>query len=449
MVVLVAASLRWLAYPFVLVSAALLVVATLASRVTSFVLSLVLVCAIAVALGFGWFVPTAGQAALGQEQVYLSTLMVIVAAQIVAVLAGRQRALGEILSAVGDRSDSFVVFADMDGLYRWVNRGRVNYFPVANEDALGRSLEDNEEESTRRVLAPLLQQAQAGATARARADLETPRRGPRTLELVAAPALDEEGRQIGAILCGSDVTELERSHRELERVVDELRSTNEDLQQFVHIASHDLREPLNTIAQFCELISASKTQELDEAGQRYFELVRAAALRMRVLLDDVLRYVQVGVKGGAEVAAVDLDDVLREVQDALGAQLERSGAALEVSPLGQVRGHRSLLSLALQNLVSNAIKFVSPGQVPRVQVSAARAGAELRVTVADNGIGIDPGRLTELGAPFRRLHSHRKYEGSGLGLAICKRVAEQLGGRLEIESTLGLGSRFHLVLPAA
>lgn len=435
--------LRLLIYPFVVIGTALLVVATLAARVVSFALSLAFVCAVAVGLAFGWFAPASG-AILGQEQAYLATLMVICAVQVVAVLAGRQRALSQVVAAVGSRSDSFTLFADLTGNRRWVSRGR------SVRIASGRELEalHRDELVTERALAPLLEDAQAGQSTRGQAELPIEGLGLRTFELAAEPALDEEGRQIGAIVSGADVTERVRSRRQLEQLLDELRVANGDLEQFVHIASHDLREPLNTISQFCGFIAKRKAHLLDEEGRGYFELVRVAALRMRALLDDVLRYVQMSAQDEVELTQVELDKVLGEVRAGLDAQLERSQATLEVGPLARVCGHSTLLSLVLQNLVSNAVKFVPSERLPHVRISSAVMEDRVRVTVEDNGIGIDPERLQELGTPFRRLHSHRKFEGSGLGLAICKRVLERIGGRLEIESTPGVGSRFHVDLRA-
>ncbi len=441
-------ALRAFDYPFVLISTLLLVAASVSSRVAVFSYAAVLVCSMALALAFDWYAPPDRGSVVGRVQAYLSLLMVVIPAQIVAVLVSRQRALSVMLSAVGNRADSFVTFLDLSGAYRWVNRGRASYFRVANDSALGHTLAENEEPGTAEMLAPLVASAQRGTRALACVKLDTPLRGPRTFEVSAEPAVDEEGRAIGAVLCGTDITELEHSRRELELAVEELRAANLDLQQFVHIASHDLREPLNTIAQFSDLIYKTRCSQLDDAGRKYFDLVRTAVLRMRVLLDDVLRYVQVGSREREPRVAVDLDEVMHEIESSLRAQLERSGAGLEVGALGMVFGHRSLISLALQNLVSNAVKFVPPERAPQVQVLAERHGAEVHISVKDNGIGIEPERIASLGVPFRRLHSHRKFEGSGLGLAICKRVVEQNGGRLEIESALGVGSTFRLVLSA-
>ena len=138
---------------------------------------------------------------------------------------------------------------------------------------------------------------------------------------------------------------------------------------------------------------------------------------------------------------------MAEVIQSLRARLDGTQAQLSIEPLGKTWGHRSLLMLVLRNLVSNAVKFVPPERRPMVRVCARHEATTVSVSVADNGVGIAPERLSELGSPFRRLHSRRKFEGTGLGLAICKRIIEQHGGTLAIDSTPGEGSCFTLHLP--
>ena len=178
----------------------------------------------------------------------------------------------------------------------------------------------------------------------------------------------------------------------------------------------------------------------------YFSQVSAGAARMKTMLDDVLAFVRLDEAPVRAPERVDLDRLAGDVSVALTAQIQNAGAQVEIGPLGSVTSQATLLSLALQNLVSNAIKFMAPGRSPVVKIAATRADGELRLSVSDNGIGIDARRFEELGTPFRRLHSRRKYEGTGLGLAICRRIAEQLGGRLEIESAPGQGSVFTVVI---
>jgi PAS domain S-box-containing protein len=441
-------SLHLLPYPYVLISAALVLFAFVRPRLGTFANAAVFVCVLAVALALGWYVPRTPDSPLGHTGVYLAALLVVAPAQLVSVVVARQRALAEMLSAVGSRADDVIIFSDMNGVYRWVNQTRQAYWGTPAEQALGRTWEQNgSEPSYRDLIAPMFAQARSGGVARRLVDMDYPVRGRRTMDMVMQPARDEEGHQIGVLYCAADVTDLEASRRELQRVADRLQASNQSLEQFVRIASHDLREPLNTIVQFCDLIGASQAAKLDDTGALYFTQVRNGATRMKTMLDDVMAFARLGEEAPAEVQSVSLDELLAQVLSALQARVQSSGALVSASPLGSVRGQPMLLSLVLQNLIANAVKFVPSGRQPQVSVSATRADGLLRLTVADNGIGIDAARVGELGTPFHRLHARRKFEGNGLGLAICTRIAEAHGGRIEIESTPDQGSRFSLVIP--
>lgn len=241
--------------------------------------------------------------------------------------------------------------------------------------------------------------------------------------------------------------ELQQSHGELLRTADELRVANESLLQFVRIASHDLREPLNTIVQFVGLVEEDHGPVLPEEARHFLRLATRAGARMRTLLDDVVRYARLQNAEGDPPQPVSLDRTLTELRDALAARLAATGARLELSPLPVVQGHASLLSLLFQNLLSNALKFVPPGRVPQVRVDARIHQGQVRVRVADNGIGIEPQHVEQLFQPFRRLHLRSEFEGSGLGLTISQQIAEAHGGRIEVESVPGDGSVFTVVLP--
>jgi PAS domain S-box-containing protein len=443
-------SLRYLPYPFVAISVVLMVFAFTRPRLTTFANAPVLVASLSLALAFGWYMPIGHNTEVDHVLLFMAALLAIVPAQVVSVVVARQRTLSEMLSAVGSRADDIIVFLDMTGTYRWVNQARELYWGASKEEVLGRTLLENiAKEPFETIAKPMFERARSGRVVRRLVDFDYPVRGRRTTDMLMQPARDEEGHQIGVLYCGTDVTELETSRRELQQLAEQLQSANHSLEQFVRISSHDLREPLNTIVQFCDLINAEQVSKLDASGQLYFTQVRNGAARMKLMLDDVLQFVRLEDTGSAELQRVDLNQLVDEVCSALAAQIQSTGAQLIVGSLGSVQGHRALLSLVLQNLISNAIKFVPTERAPVVDIAATRGGGELRLSVKDNGIGIEARRIEELGTPFRRLHSRRKFEGTGLGLAICKRIAEQLGGRIEIESLPGAGSSFSLVLADA
>jgi signal transduction histidine kinase len=280
------------------------------------------------------------------------------------------------------------------------------------------------------------------------------------LGIVVPPPLRAEWQQlfvylalaaalVPAQLLAAALAELHESRAALAQRGHQLRRVNEGLEQFVRIASHDLREPLNTVVQFGALLERDGSEHLDERGRRYLGAMLQGARRMRTLLDDVLQFARVQRSEPIVAERVDLDALLVELRQALAHRIETSGAQLEIEPLPAVRGNASLLSLLFQNLVANALKFMPEGRRPLVRIWARTAGGEVQVTVADNGIGIAAEDLGRLFQPFQRLNLQRLYEGSGLGLALAREIAEAHGGSIAVASTPGEGSRFTVRLPAA
>ena len=220
------------------------------------------------------------------------------------------------------------------------------------------------------------------------------------------------------------------------------------LQLFVHAASQDLREPINTIVQFSQLINQDHGAALPPDVGRYLGLVQREAERLRHGLDDVLRYAQLQ---GADLPApqpVDLALLVDPLRRALAPRLAAASARLRVQPLAvRVRGHAPLLALLLHHLLDNALKFVTPGQAAEIELTLRHDAGSAWLTVADRGIGISPEQQARLFEPFQRLHLRRDYTGTGLGLALCRQIAQAHGGEITVQSALGEGARFTLRLP--
>ncbi len=244
------------------------------------------------------------------------------------------------------------------------------------------------------------------------------------------------------------LVDLRASHAQLQITAEELKLANEGLLQFVRISSHDLREPLNTVVQFADLMDEDHGAELPEDARRYLMLIRNAGDRMRVLLDDVVRYARLQHGQTEPAQTVELNSLMANLCDALSSQIESSGAQLKIGALPAVTGHASSLSLLFQNLLSNAMKFVPAGRVPIIEVSAHMADEMVYVRVQDNGIGIAAHSIEKLFQPFARVNLRREFEGSGLGLAICRQIAEAHGGSIRVYSEQNVGSTFEVGLPS-
>lgn len=304
---------------------------------------------------------------------------------------------------------------------------------------------------------PHLAAAQAGEVLRHERVLARDARTPRYLRLVYAPVVGDEHGVVGAVLRVSDlgdlVSELVREADAERRVVAHQRETiaqlmerNAAMQRFVRMVAHDVREPVNTICNFAQLLQRKHTEAFDESVAKYLGFVHEGGARIRAMLEDLLALVRLDV-AALRCIELGLGELVRAAVTDLSALIERTGAQVTVGELPVVRADATLLRVVMQNLIGNALKFQRPGEPPRVSVTGGHDERGWFVAVEDNGIGIAEEHLGELFVEFRRLHS-AEYEGTGLGLAICRRVAELHGGQISVRSVLGEGSTFTLVVPS-
>jgi signal transduction histidine kinase len=235
---------------------------------------------------------------------------------------------------------------------------------------------------------------------------------------------------------------------ELEQRAAELSRSNADLEHFASIASHDLQEPLRKVRTYTEWLSETEAENLSEKGVEYLRRTNSAAERMQQLIEDLLRYSRVATHG-REFTAVDLDAVIHEVLDDLSAQVERTGAQIQIDPLPTVMGDEPQLRQLLQNLLSNAMKFHRPEEPPKVFVHGEVSPAAVSITVRDNGIGFDPQYRQRIFRVFERLNGRSEYPGTGIGLALCRKIAERHGGEVIADSQPGEGSVFTVRLPTS
>lgn len=240
--------------------------------------------------------------------------------------------------------------------------------------------------------------------------------------------------------------DLEQRTRELEMRTAELQRSNNDLLQFAYVSSHDLQEPLRTIASYVGLLARRLDGQLDDTAKKYVQFAIEGANRMQALINDLLSYSRVGTQG-IEISPVPMASVVNTALENLNAAIVNSNAQVRCSPLPQVAADEKKLVLVLQNLIGNAIKFHRPGVPPEIKVDAERSETEWRFAVCDNGIGFDPKYTDRIFQVFQRLHGIGKYPGNGIGLAICRRIIEHHGGRLWATSEPGKGSTFFFTLP--
>ena len=239
---------------------------------------------------------------------------------------------------------------------------------------------------------------------------------------------------------------LTTANAELETANAELGRSNADLQQFAYVASHDLSEPLRTVAGFSQLLGKRYRGKLDADADLYIDHMTSGVDRMQQLIDDLLLYSRVGREPIGR-AHVDMDETLAEVLQAIEPATRERDAQITVGELPTVVGEQGQLRQVLQNLIVNAMKFTAPDVTPRVHVGAERDGGCWRITVRDNGIGVPPEQREQVFKMFGRLHPADDYPGTGIGLALVRRIVERHGGRVWVEPGEDGGSVFTFTLP--
>lgn len=255
----------------------------------------------------------------------------------------------------------------------------------------------------------------------------------------------------GFVATYTDITErkrqaeaLEANALRLEEAARELKQSNTELEQFAYIASHDLQEPLRMVGSYCQLLQRRYKGKLDKDADEFIGFAVEGATRMQRMINDLLAYSRVG-RSGKGFAPVPLGEVVRAAVANVQIAIEESGAQVRWKDLPTVEGEKSQLLQVFQNLIGNAIKFRGD-RVPEIDIAARKDGEDWHLSVRDNGIGIEPQYVERIFLIFQRLHDRSKYDGTGIGLAVCKKVVEQHGGRIWVESAPGQGSTFHFTL---
>lgn len=254
------------------------------------------------------------------------------------------------------------------------------------------------------------------------------------VELAGQDELASLGRDINHMLAS------------LEHQGEALRKSNQELEQFAYVASHDLQEPLRKVQAFSDRLAAKYIDKLDEDGKLYISRMQDATTRMRNLIQDLLSYSRIRSKG-QEFVHVDLNEIVRGVVSDLEVRLEQSGGRVKLGDLPTVLADPIQMRQVFQNLIGNALKFKREGVAPVVKIAAKEDKTSYTVVVQDNGIGFEQQYESRVFEIFQRLHGRGEYEGTGMGLAIVKKILERHVGGIRAESEVGEGTRFILTLP--
>jgi PAS domain S-box-containing protein len=363
--------------------------------------------------------------------------------------------VGEMLDVISGSAEVAIVRYDLNGVISNWSRGAEETFGYRSDEIAGKPGSTLIVPGDTDPVPQALQQLGRGEPAvNYRGRFCTKTGAAIEMTSTISPLPDRTGKLVGALQIARDLTagneaaaRIQELTLSLEQCNESLKRSNDDLEWFAFVASHDLQEPLRMIAVNSQFL-ARDARSQDDQTPLFVRNILDGTRRMRELLTDLMAYTDVGTPGpGAEEAVIDLNLLIRKVQANLKIQIEETGARIAVSQMPVIVATEGHLTSLFQNLLGNALKYRSEDP-PCISVTARPTGDMVRFEVADNGIGIDPEYHDRIFVPFKRLHG-RNIPGTGIGLAICQRVVQRYGGSIWVESQAGHGATFVFTLPQA
>jgi len=345
-----------------------------------------------------------------------------------------------LLATLVENMPDAIYFKDRDSRFIRCNQSMADLFQVASpEDVVGRTDHDFFPQAEADVYRADEQHImQTGEPIINKEEYELWRDGHYHWVLsTKLPLRDTSQNIIGTFGLSRDISDLKRAEAGLAARVGELQSlhaelhrSNQELEQFAYVASHDLQEPLRTVIGFCQLLEMEYQQALDDAGRMYLETIVDGGKRMQRLISDLLEYSRIG-RRGESFQTVSLNAAVDNALALLQGPIQDSNADIQVGQLPQVLADSGQMIRLFQNLIGNAIKYRGP-QSPQIRIHCCATDEEWKVLISDNGIGVLEEFSEQVFIIFKRLHTRSEYPGTGIGLAVCKRIIERHGGQLRL-----------------
>jgi PAS domain S-box-containing protein len=349
-------------------------------------------------------------------------------------------------AALLDLANDAIFVRNMDDCLTFWNNGAIETYGFTKEEALGRSthelLQAKFPEPVDRIREQVLEEGRWTGELR-----HTTSTGKEIIiESRWALQADVDGMPRGFLEINRDITARKRAEEALRANMARLELVNTELQEFAHVASHDLQEPLRKILTFCDMARKRSAPVLDSTAQEYLDRVVNSASRMRQLLRDLLEFSRVATRS-EPFKKIDLFKIAREAADVFEAPDKDTDWQIEIKNMPAIEANESQMLRLFQNLIGNALKFRS-AEAPHIEVCGKFDGYGVcEIFVKDNGIGFDSQFAELIFKPFQRLHGRGEYDGTGMGLAICRKIVERHGGHIMAESEPGKGSIFIIRLP--
>jgi len=345
---------------------------------------------------------------------------------------------------------------DAEGRYRLANQHYQDWFGVSEEDLLGKNQVDILGTEIYDQIFPFVDQALSGQRTAFEMQIPSPEGKSRWVQANCIPdETDSTGKISGYYFFASDITDRKHNEEHLRLQAQELARSNAELEEFAHIASHDLQEPLRKVQTFSDRLRTRCSEKLDGQELQYLERMHNATHRMQTLIRDLLTFSRVGKKT-IPFQPVHLSLVVKDVLSDLETLITKTQATIHSQNLPVIEADPTHMRQLFQNLIGNAIKFHKPDIPPVIHiesfldssVSTSKSLPTWVITIRDNGIGFEQQYADRIFGVFQRLHGKDQYEGTGIGLSICKKVIERHQGRISVSSSPGQGTTFTLSLPA-
>ncbi|MEM6723047.1 MAG: ATP-binding protein [Bacteroidota bacterium] len=263
--------------------------------------------------------------------------------------------------------------------------------------------------------------------------------------MTITPIVHRWNKRKGFAFIGHDVTDYIAAQIQIEKHAEDLELSNEALEHFAHIASHDLKEPLRTISSFTDLISKRLNSNSDKVTLGYLQFVKEGAIRMNEMIDGILHFSK--IRGSIlKKEEVNLNKILKKIKINLGALIQEKNGKVKFDQLPTLIGDKAQINILFQNLIQNGLKY-NHSPKARIRVSYVQMNEELIINVQDNGIGIEKDKVSRIFKMFKRLHTQSEIPGTGIGLALCKKIVERHNARIWVESIHNEGANFRIAWP--
>ncbi|WP_341731267.1 PAS domain S-box protein [Microcoleus sp. EPA2] len=334
---------------------------------------------------------------------------------------------------------------DSNARTTYVNHAMARMLGYTESEMLGRRIFDFMDEQEQQLTSQYMERRKQGISEKHESKLKSKDGKDVWTYISTSPVMDELGCMLSSCALVYNITDRKEVEQQMLQITEDLKRSNEELEQFAYVASHDLQEPLRAVTSYTQLLAQRYQGNLDAKADKYINHIVDGASRMQQLINDLLAYSRLGSRA-QEFEIADCNAAVEQSLCNLQIAIAEKQAVITKDVMPTVMGDEFQLVQLFQNLIGNAIKFCRE-DVPIIHIAAIIQDDEWLFSVRDNGIGIDPEYADRIFIIFGRLHSRREYLGTGIGLAICKRIVERHGGRIWVESWPEEGATFYFTIP--